>query len=308
MDEELALAAILENIIRLPSNTSLTVHTATGNGEGFISKHKTIHVKNLYKVLGLQRNATSADILGAYKRLSRILHPDKAHDKAIAEQMKDAFQEVVGAKEALLDASTRRTYDKDNLETMRKEEDEELAVAASPSAPIISSHTITDPLWKFGAHVTNKIANRVEDAVAAAAFVAIGAAAAKAASYLSSKAKAAPPSSPPSPPPPIPVNITYNHPLTISHSLQHSGTTTTQTKAPKASTITRQIKKQGNGGKASASAAPKASALTRSRRSVAKSRKGASTAKKISRTASRSATRRRPTRKRAAKQNREAST
>lgn len=64
----------------------------------------------LYKVLGVEKNATQEDIKRAYKKLAIEYHPDKNKDadKAAAEEK---FKEISAAYNVLGDENKRRTYD-----------------------------------------------------------------------------------------------------------------------------------------------------------------------------------------------------
>ena len=64
----------------------------------------------LYKVLGVDKNATQDDIKRAYKKLAIEYHPDKNKDadKAAAEEK---FKEISAAYHVLGDENKRRTYD-----------------------------------------------------------------------------------------------------------------------------------------------------------------------------------------------------
>ncbi len=60
---------------------------------------------DLYKVLGIDRGATEAEIRDAYRRRARETHPDVGGDAA-------EFQAVQAAYETLSDPSRRRAYDR----------------------------------------------------------------------------------------------------------------------------------------------------------------------------------------------------
>jgi molecular chaperone DnaJ len=64
--------------------------------------------KDFYKVLGVERNASEADIKKAYRRLAMRHHPDRNPDNKTSE---DDFKEAKEAYEVLSDAGKRATYD-----------------------------------------------------------------------------------------------------------------------------------------------------------------------------------------------------
>lgn len=65
--------------------------------------------EDYYKILGIQRDSSQADIQKAYRELARKYHPDLNPDDAAA---KKKFQEVQKAFEVLNDASKREMYDR----------------------------------------------------------------------------------------------------------------------------------------------------------------------------------------------------
>ena len=61
-----------------------------------------------YEVLGVARNATEAELKGAYRRLAMKFHPDRNPDDASSE---DKFKEAKEAYEILSDPQKRASYD-----------------------------------------------------------------------------------------------------------------------------------------------------------------------------------------------------
>jgi molecular chaperone DnaJ len=64
-------------------------------------------VRDLYEILGVARDASPAEIKGAYRKLARTLHPDVNADPEDQER----FKEITGAYEILSDPAKRRRYD-----------------------------------------------------------------------------------------------------------------------------------------------------------------------------------------------------
>ncbi len=63
--------------------------------------------KDYYKTLGIERNASAADIKKAYRKLAHKFHPDISKEA----NAKEKFQEVGEAYETLKDAEKRAAYD-----------------------------------------------------------------------------------------------------------------------------------------------------------------------------------------------------
>ena len=64
--------------------------------------------RDFYKILGIERSASPAEIKKAYRSQSLKWHPDKNPDD---ESAKEKFQDVASAYEVLSDADKRRKYD-----------------------------------------------------------------------------------------------------------------------------------------------------------------------------------------------------
>ncbi|EJD06571.1 DnaJ-domain-containing protein [Fomitiporia mediterranea MF3/22] len=71
-----------------------------------------------YKILGVHREASDADIRKAYKKLSKKYHPDKNKD----EDAKEKFVEISYAYEVLSDETKRQIYDRHGEEGLKAHE------------------------------------------------------------------------------------------------------------------------------------------------------------------------------------------
>src|ERR1700694_1029061 len=67
-----------------------------------------VEFKDYYKILGVPRTATEADIKKAFRKLARQHHPDVAKNKKAAEEK---FKEINEANEVLGDPEKRKKYD-----------------------------------------------------------------------------------------------------------------------------------------------------------------------------------------------------
>ena len=74
---------------------------------------------DFYKVLGIQKNATVADIKKAYRKLARKHHPDLNPDDAAAEAK---FKQINEANEVLSDPEKRKKYDEYGKDWQHAEE------------------------------------------------------------------------------------------------------------------------------------------------------------------------------------------
>lgn len=64
-------------------------------------------LKNYYKILNINKNASKEEVKSAYRKLAKVMHPDvnKASDA------KEKFQELAEAYEILYNDSSRKAYD-----------------------------------------------------------------------------------------------------------------------------------------------------------------------------------------------------
>jgi len=68
-----------------------------------------VEFKDYYKILGVPRNASAADIKKAFRKLARQYHPDVAKVKKGSEER---FKEINEAYEVLSEPGNRSKYDK----------------------------------------------------------------------------------------------------------------------------------------------------------------------------------------------------
>ena len=69
---------------------------------------KDLYEKDLYKILGVEKNANSQEIKSAYRALARELHPDKNKGDKVREEK---FKAVSEANDVLSDEKKRAEYD-----------------------------------------------------------------------------------------------------------------------------------------------------------------------------------------------------
>jgi DnaJ family protein B protein 11 len=100
----------MKAIVTLYFIASLVLHLAIGKGGPN---------RDFYKILGVAKSASPAEIKKAYRALSLKWHPDKNPDDASAV---DKFTDVSAAYEALSDPDKRRKYDKCGEECLNEPE------------------------------------------------------------------------------------------------------------------------------------------------------------------------------------------
>jgi curved DNA-binding protein len=72
-----------------------------------VKKIKNMEYKDYYKILGVERDASEADIKKSYRRLARKYHPDVSKEPDAEKR----FKELGEAYEVLKDAQKRQSYD-----------------------------------------------------------------------------------------------------------------------------------------------------------------------------------------------------
>lgn len=93
-----------------------------------------------YLVLGVQKDATIAEIKTAYRKLALKYHPDKIKDDSLRDQAVDEFQKVLQAYEILSDDTKRARYDqKIRLAELRRQMERDATVNGSHSSPRAST-------------------------------------------------------------------------------------------------------------------------------------------------------------------------
>jgi len=70
--------------------------------------------KDLYKILGVNKNATQEELKRAYRKLTMELHPDRNPDNR--EEAERKFKEMKAAYDILSDEQKRATYDRHGFE------------------------------------------------------------------------------------------------------------------------------------------------------------------------------------------------
>jgi DnaJ-related protein SCJ1 len=81
--------------------------------------NKVLCDKDLYKVMGLPRNASQTEIKRKYRELTRKYHPDKNNG---SKEASAKFSEVAEAYEVLSDTQKRRRYDRGGMEAVNQNE------------------------------------------------------------------------------------------------------------------------------------------------------------------------------------------
>ena len=80
--------------------------------------HLTVQEDDYYKLLGLKRSASEAEIKKAFKKLAIKHHPDKNLDDP--ETSKKKFQKIANAYEILSDPDKKAAYDQGGEEAVKK--------------------------------------------------------------------------------------------------------------------------------------------------------------------------------------------
>lgn len=78
----------------------------------------TLAGRDFYQILSVSRSANTNEIKKAYRKLAKILHPDKNQDDPDASQK---FQDLGAAYEALSDPEKRELYDRCGEDCLKKD-------------------------------------------------------------------------------------------------------------------------------------------------------------------------------------------
>jgi len=73
---------------------------------------KDVDTEGLYKILGVAKTASFAEIKKAFHKMAKVHHPDRGGDK-------EKFQEIQEAWEVLGDKDKRETYDKHGMDGLK---------------------------------------------------------------------------------------------------------------------------------------------------------------------------------------------
>mgnify|MGYP001583070059 CR=1 FL=1 len=73
--------------------------------------------EDLYRILGVEKSASAAEIKKVYRKLARELHPDRNKDNKEAEER---FKKVSAAYAVLGNAEKRKIYDKYGIDGLRE--------------------------------------------------------------------------------------------------------------------------------------------------------------------------------------------
>ncbi|KAK2949623.1 putative Chaperone protein DnaJ [Blattamonas nauphoetae] len=82
--------------------------------------------KDYYKILDIPRTATQEEVKKAYKRQSKIFHPDRNKDIS-KEEAESRFSDIAEAWEVLGDAEKRRVFDQSGYEAVKQKEQNDAA-------------------------------------------------------------------------------------------------------------------------------------------------------------------------------------
>merc|ERR1719450_1540774 len=80
---------------------------------GMRREKKPVDNKKYYELLGVDKNATMAEIKKSYRKLALKAHPDKGGDP-------EKFKEITHAYEILSDKDKRDTYDRLGMDGIEK--------------------------------------------------------------------------------------------------------------------------------------------------------------------------------------------
>ncbi|WP_447983841.1 DnaJ domain-containing protein [Nitrospira sp. Nam74] len=114
--------------------------------------------KDYYAVLGVSKTEAERGIHGAYRRLAKECHPDRAGDQGT-----EKFQEIQEAYEVLSDPARRSRYDQDTTPVWRRERPPaEPLVRPRPASfnepePLIPSESAVEYLHSLSSRAKHRV-------------------------------------------------------------------------------------------------------------------------------------------------------
>ncbi len=94
---------------------------------------------DFYELLGVPRNATSADVRKAYAKIARDRHPDRFSDPADKERAQEFFKEATAAFNALSSDRARQEYDAELAKPKLTTPEEQATAAVADAQELMKS-------------------------------------------------------------------------------------------------------------------------------------------------------------------------
>ncbi len=104
---------------------------------------------DFYELLGIQRDATVADVRKAYARIAKDRHPDRFSDPAEKESAQEFFKEATAAFNALSSERSRRDYDAELAKPKATTPEEQAAQAVALAQEILKTGDLGGAIEKL---------------------------------------------------------------------------------------------------------------------------------------------------------------